>query len=113
MFFMALLLCKRHRCQRWRLFTRCSQGVLDAAFTALGDLATEMRKVEKEAEASRATREKVLKEVKAVVECCEEVEVRMNALQGGISRAGRAASLAEEELKVREAKLAAREEELS
>ena len=82
---------------------------MDAAFTALGNVTTEVRKVDKEAEAARAAHEKALKEAKVVVEHCEEVQARPSALYGKQAEEHR---LQGEELKVREAKLAGQEEEL-
>ena len=67
-----------------------------------------MRKVEGEAKATRAACEEALKEAKAAVECCEEVEALSSALLGEQAELVMQRCLEEEELKVREAKIATR-----
>ncbi|KAE8787511.1 hypothetical protein D1007_38508 [Hordeum vulgare] len=90
-----------------------SRGIMDATFTALNGVAVEMTKVEEEAMAAHATCEGALKEAKAAVERCEEVETHLIALQGEHAKLVEQRCSQEEELKAHEAKLAAREGELS
>ncbi|KAE8791662.1 hypothetical protein D1007_33865 [Hordeum vulgare] len=63
------------------------RGIMDAAFTALSGVVVEMRNVEEEVVAARATREGALKEAKAAVERCEEAcETKFAAREEELSR---------------------------
>ena len=89
------------------------QIIMDAALAALNCVAVEMRKVVEEVVAARATCEGLLKEAKAVVERCEDVETHLIALKWEHAKLVEQRRSQEEELKAREAKLAAREGDLS